>query len=356
MTGPFLAWLLLFVALFVAMSFLRATDIFLGPSVSLLDVTRIILLLLPHFAQQALPIAFLLCVLVAFGRLRDDGELRAMQSVGANPWRLAIWPWALGAALSVVAFAATSTIEPWSITRVLETANDVLKRNVLGSVQAGRFYDELPDLTLFADEVDPTTLAWKRVLLFDGREHTQPSIVLASTAQVQTRTDDDAVTLALGRGVAHRMEPGGYTTIDFERGELNLALSGALGAKHRLKKPNDEWTPFELYQAAEQADAVQEPSQRHWVQFHARVAQCVAPLAFAAIACPLALGLRRASRRSAFVATVAGYAAYYALARLGVSLGNSGVWPLFSGHLANVTFLLGGMLALWALARTRGVT
>ena len=71
----------------------------------------------PHFLVMALPVAFLLAILLGLGRLGEDRELLALQSLGA------IAPadcsrsrsrWAACSACSIVLLA--STAEPWGLT------------------------------------------------------------------------------------------------------------------------------------------------------------------------------------------------------------------------------------------------
>src|SRR5438046_1000790 len=85
---PFLAWLGLLVTLMWVMAVLKGTDVLLGSQVTAWDFARVSLYLLPHFVAQAAPIAFLLGLLIGFGRLSKDKELVALQAFGLQPRRL----------------------------------------------------------------------------------------------------------------------------------------------------------------------------------------------------------------------------------------------------------------------------
>ncbi len=89
---PLVVWVaFLFLLLFV-MQFLRGTEVLLGSAVTLGDIGRLILYLAPHFLVMALPIAFLLAILLGLGRLSEDRELTALQALGISPTQLLAGP------------------------------------------------------------------------------------------------------------------------------------------------------------------------------------------------------------------------------------------------------------------------
>src|SRR5262245_32946163 len=154
-------------ALLLVMQLLRGSEVLLGSAASFVDFGRLLVSLSPHFLVMALPIAFLLGVLLGLGRLGEDRELIALQSMGVSPREFLVVPLALGVATSVLMLALGAGPEPRGLTAVKRVVNEIIKRNVVGDVRAGVFYEDLPNLTLYAEEVDPKQGLWKHVLLQD---------------------------------------------------------------------------------------------------------------------------------------------------------------------------------------------
>lgn len=342
---PLANWVVFFFFLFLAMSFLRGTELLLGSAVTAADLLGFILFLTPHFLQQAMPIAFLLAILLGLGRLSEDGELTAMRALGVGPWRLLVWPMSLALLLGLASLAITSTLEPWGMRAVTRSANELIKRNVMGDVRPEVFYDDIPNFVVYTERVLPEG-AWENVLIHDSRDRATPQLLLARRGRLEPENERDEVRLLLNGGNLHRMNPeqDDYAVADFEQGQLLLNVEGAMG-KNTFKRPHEELTPGQLLEAA----ATAEKPLPFLVTFHSRVGRALMPLAFALLATALALGGRGARRGRGFLLSIVGYVLYYVLAQVGSGLGAKGLLPpVVAGQLANaVFFALGG----WAMAR-----
>lgn len=347
---PLLNWVVFFFFLFLAMSFLRGTELLLGSAVGAADLLGFVLYLTPHFLQQAMPIAFLLAILLGLGRLAEDGELTAMRAVGVGPWRLLAWPMSLGVGLGLLSLAAAFTVEPWGMRAVTRNANELIKRNVMGDVRPGVFYDDIPNFVLYVERVVPGA-GWENVLIHDSRDNASPQLLLARKGRLEPEGEGDAVRMLLEGGNLHRTHPEAtddYAVADFARGQMLLSVEGAMG-KNTLRRPHEELTPGELLDAAQASD---QPLP-FLVTFHGRLGRAVMPLAFALLATALAFGSTRGSRRGrGFLLCLLGYVLYYVLMQVGAGLGAKGhLPPVVAGQLANVVFFGLGLVAMLRAAR-----
>jgi lipopolysaccharide export system permease protein len=82
--GPFLGGLFFFVFLFLMFQILRLADFFIVHGAPLSTLAKLTGLLTLSFIPTALPIAFLISILMAFGRLSADSELVAMKACGSR--------------------------------------------------------------------------------------------------------------------------------------------------------------------------------------------------------------------------------------------------------------------------------
>ncbi|MBS1149107.1 MAG: hypothetical protein H6Q89_805 [Myxococcaceae bacterium] len=342
---PLANWVVFFFFLFLAMSFLRGTELLLGSAVGAMDLLAFILYLTPHFLLQAMPIALLLAILLGLGRLSEDGELTAMRALGIGPWKLLAWPMSLAVGLGLASLAMTWTVEPWGMRAVSSSANELIKRNVMGDVRPEVFYDDLPNFVLYTERVLPTGV-WQNVLIHDSRDGAAPQLLLAREGHLEPETEHAEVRLLLTGGNLHRTNPGqgDYAVADFERGQLRLSVEGAMG-KNTFKRPHEELTPTQLLEAA----ATDPNPLPFLVTFHSRLGRAVMPLAFALLATALALGGRGARRGRGILLSLVGYVLYYVLMQVGAGLGARGqLPPIVAGQIANLVFFA---LGAWAMVR-----
>jgi lipopolysaccharide export system permease protein len=335
--------------LLFGMQFLRASDVLLGSAVTLRDIGRVALYLTPHFLVMCLPVAFLLAVLLGLGRMNEDRELVALQAMGVSPWQLLSVPMAMGALLGGVMLLLSYTGEPWGLTSLERQVNEIIKKNILGDVKAGTFYEELPDFTLYVEEPDLATQTWERVLVHDDRDSASPLLVLARQGRVNPAGYSSALKLDLEDGEVHLANRAGeeYSVLEFERGEITLGVTETVFRKNRLGSARDQLTPGELWEAARVARQSGEDPRPFLVACHGRFAQTLAPMAFALLGGPLAMGRRVRGRSGGYFLTLAGYVAYYVLSRLFENFGAEGRLPIIlAGHLTNVVFAGLGLLAL----------
>jgi len=352
---PLLAWLsFLFLMLFV-MQFLKGSEVLLGAAVTPRDLGRLTVYLAPHFLVMALPIAFLLALLLGLGRLSDDRELAAMAALGVSPWQWLTVPMVSGLVLGGLTWLLVSTAEPWGLTLVKSVANEVIKKNVVADVKAGLFYEDLTQLTLYAEQVEGKDGRWRNVLIHDDRDPDSPLLVLAHEAHVHSDKARESLTLMLSSGDVHRANRSNtdYTVISFERGSVALGVAEPLWQKNRFpRSPSDEQTPGELLEAAQAAEQAGEDGRPFRMGYHRRWAQALAPLAFALLGTPLALGRSRGGRAQGLVLTLVGYVGYYVLSRACEKLGVEGRLPFWlAGQLPNLLFLTLGAAAMARLSR-----
>lgn len=350
---PLVVWVCFLFLILLVMQLLKGTDVLLGSAVTFVDFVRLISFLAPHFLVMAVPVAFLLAILLGLGRMSEDRELLVLNAAGIGPLELLRVPFYLAAFLGLVMLLLTSFADPWGQVMVKNIVAEVVKKNVIGDVKAGVFYEDLTNLTLYAQKVNKEKGRWTNVLVHDDRDPRAPLLVLAREGTVDAKGVGTSLTVALSRGEVHRAEQVGedYTVLTFETGELAVGVGENINRKDRFRSVKDELTPGQLIQAAKEARASGRDPRAFWVAFHMRLGQVFAPLAFVLLGGPLAMGRRQARGRSYFIA-ILGYVAYYVLMRTFEDWGLKGtISPLLSGQGTNLVFALLGLVGLQQILR-----
>lgn len=239
--GPFLGGTLFFLFVFLMFQALRLADSFIVHGVAGLTVGKMALLLCLSFLPKALPIAFLIAVLIGFGRLSADSELVAMKASGIGLYRLTA-PVALFS-IPIVALSFMLNMEwcPWGERAFKNTLIKVYNTKIVSTIKEGTFTSGFFDLLIFADKVDNKTNGLKRVFIFDEREPKNPLTVVAQSGEilpVRTGTElGSAAMLKLYGGSIHRNDLQGNTYQKIDFGEYRLYLKIDEGAPNTSLKP-----------------------------------------------------------------------------------------------------------------------
>jgi lipopolysaccharide export system permease protein len=351
--APLAAWTGFLGFTFLMVAFVRGSEVLLGSAVHLADAARILGLLIPQLLAQALPVAFLLAILLGLGRLSEDGELRSMQALGVSPVRFFVAPLSLGLALTLLQATLGFTLQPWGLAAATAHVNEVIRRNLMSDIKPGVFHDEAKGFTFYA-ESNGKNGGWNHVLLMDERDPERPLLLVARAGEARLLPTTGELTFDLRHGSIHqdKRTTDEYSRLSFGRAEIRAGLDEERH-RNRLTGGFDAVTPFDLRDEAVRAAGRDEPALPWETAYHWRLGQLLMPLAFALLGAPMAV-LRRAGRNWGFVFTLIGFAAYYALARSGAQAAVTGkLPPLVGGQLANVVFLVLGV-ALMARIAKRG--
>ena len=175
--GPFALSVLVVVLLVFLFQARRLATAALGLGLTLEDAGLIFISALPPFLVLAIPIAYLLSVLVGLGRLSQDLERVALSAAGAGPFRIARVPILLGLVVSLGSLPIALYGEPYGLQLLHARLVDVGLRNLAGAIRPGVFNEEFRGTALYARETDGETL--RDVLLFDERSGDRPVLILA---------------------------------------------------------------------------------------------------------------------------------------------------------------------------------
>lgn len=149
------SYLLSFVTTLVVFTFIlsirfmfRVAEL-LAAGVDWAPLARILLYSFPETLAMSVPISALTAALLVFGRLSSDGEIAAMTTGGINIWRVAAIPLGIAALLTVFCvYINSETVPRGHLVRRREVAA-LGVGSVTKLLQAGRFIQDFPGLTIY---------------------------------------------------------------------------------------------------------------------------------------------------------------------------------------------------------------
>jgi len=339
--------------LLVVAQLLQLNEVVFSSAVTLNELGRLTAALLPHFLVLAIPLAYMLGLQLALGRMAVDREIIALTAAGTPLRRLYRVPVIVAVALGFAVAALTAWAEPWGLREVTRVLNEVIKRNLQTGLLPGVFNEGLPRFTVYVGDVAPSG-AWKGVLIDDQLGDGEPILALAEEGTIRD-AGGDALTVQLERGELHRNEPDGETVFRFRSGTFAVGVQESVNRKNRFAGVEAALSYRELVERARIAENQGNLSDagRMRLEQWRRWALPLACACFALLGVPLALA-GGGARGFAYLVTLLSFTAYYVAGRLAVALAERHVPPLLAALLPNLMVVAIGIVLCVRLAR-RGV-
>ena len=206
--GPFL--FALFVVLFVLiLDFIpQMLDLIIGKNIAIWTVLKLLALNLAWMLALAVPMAVLVCTLMAFGRLTGDKEILAIKSLGINMVRLML--------PVIVAASLIGAGLIWFNNNVLPDANHALAnlRSDIGrlrptfQLRPGVFVNDIPGYVILVDHVDHVQSKIWEVVIYDRTNPSVTRTITADSGVVEFSPQGESVTFHLMDGQLHEQDLG----------------------------------------------------------------------------------------------------------------------------------------------------
>ena len=227
----------------------------LGPIASMLRD------LLPYYFGQALPAAFLLAVLLAVARLREEGAVDAMLSSGIGIHRLLPPLAALSAMLLVIAVAVAGWIEPEGRYAYHRTIYDVTHQLGLANAAPGTFFTGLDGKTITFQSTDETGTVLTGVFVYEGNPpgtgSDQKRVSITTTAKSGRLVSDLVLRLFDGVQTRRLASNPAVSVVNFATLDIRLGLPTDIAAFDLGGKSKSELTFGELWKRISNANGRQ---------------------------------------------------------------------------------------------------
>ncbi len=351
--GPFLGGNIFFIFIFLMFQALKLAEFFIIHGVAATTLGKMTLLMALSFIPSTLPAAFLISVLVGFGRLSSDSELLAMKSNGLSLPRLSFSVVSLSLLVVLLSVFLNMEWVPWGARQFKQTLIKVSNTKVVSSIQEGTFTSGFFDLLIFAEKVDPKTSQLKRVFIYDEREPKNPLAVVARTGEIlAVKTNSElgaAAVLKLNEGSIHRNDVLANTYQKISFGEYRLFLKVDEGTGDNVTKPH-QLTYHELNEKIATSDPAS-PLHREWkAEFWRRYSVAITPLIMTFLGIGFGTVRTRAVRAGAVFIALITMAGYWILQTIGsVLVQRDWVSPFLAMQLPNIVMLI---VAIYAFRKS----
>jgi LPS export ABC transporter permease LptG/LPS export ABC transporter permease LptF len=317
-------------------------------------VGRIMLTLLPQALGITIPMALLVGLLLALGRLSGDREMVAAQACGVSVYRL-VRPISF---LAFLAWAATS----WVLIDWMPRANQDY-REIVYNIVASRaesevkprvFFEDFPNLVIYVRDVVPDGGGWREVFLADTRKPNQPEIFLAQRGQLVLDRPNRRVDLVLFKGTRHSVpqdKPDRYEVQRFEGMTLRLDPDSVF-PRTGLQKGDNEMTIADLRQEIDKRRREGQSPHNQIMAIQKKFSIPVACFVFALLGLGLGVTTSKDGKHSSFVVAIAIIFVYYIFMYTAESMAKAKWIPAESAMwVPNIVLGLAGLALLHWRAR-----
>ena len=344
----FLLGIMVFTLILLMGRLIKLTDLVISRGVPLADVSRMILYLMPSFLVFTIPMAFLLAVLLAFGRLSADNEITVMKAGGISLMQLMPPVVLCGVCAALLTLGASTVGVPWGNSSFKNLSVAVLKQNVAATVREKVFWDDIPGIVMYTEHYDEEHHTLKGVIINDGRDQSRPLTIFAADGVIAGGPNRNDIRLVLNNGSIHAVGAAEeYRLVHF--GQYIMTIGGA-GQGGTLGRNELDMTVPELLGQIGNPATTKAVRLKTQSELHSRFAFPFAALVFAVVAVPLGMQNRRSGKSAGFATSIAILLAYYVVQSFLRTLADKGTLPpVLALWLPNLIFLgLGGYLLLMA--------
>jgi len=311
------------------------TDLVITKGVPLHLVLELLAFMLPLFVAYTLPMALLVAVLLAGGRLASDLEIVAFKAAGVSALRL--FRPVLAASLMIAGATAVLTlvVNPAASAEFQRQLFRILQARALSGLQERVFNTTFGELTIYVEDVSASQVALRGILVSDERDPTLSRIISSREGRLLTDEVNRSITLRMIDGAVNEADilpvdlpkevatkdssptTGGaasaarYRYTRFDVYDMSLSVDSPLKGAPRVEKPEKDLSLGDL--GAKIAEYRDDPHSRapFEIERHKRYALPLAALVFGLVGFPLAIRSHRGGRSIALVGSLAILVTYY---------------------------------------------
>lgn len=359
---PFLIALICFTCIILFDELFRLVKLFVKKGVSPFYLLESLLYVMPATVVLSIPMAALVAILLALGRLSTDSEIMAMRAHGIAFHQLMIPLISATILLSAIDLAMMEYVLPKATLASVSLKRDIQRHNPALILEEGTVMKELQTegkLWMY-ESTDPKTERLQNVKIWDEIYPGQPRLTIAKSATLGYDNGNAKLTLYDGETYEPQTDGSdGFRVTQFQEQRLSLDFTkdlqrGEYKSQHpQTMRVGELKTHIEKLEKSInlKPDRISEYTVNKLryakVELHKKFALPFACFAFGIIGIPLGFMVKKNGRMIGFGIGLAVILLYYLLLQIGQNTGINGkVHPAFAMWLPNFVIGVIGMALL----------
>lgn len=200
-TGPLVLTFFIVLIILILQFLWMYVDELAGKGLELKVLAELIYHFSLTFVPMALPLAILLASLMTFGNMGEYSELTALKASGISLQRIMRPLIFVLSFLALISFFFSNNVLPYATEKARTLLFDIRRKKPDINIQAGTFYNGVPDYSIKVAEKDPETGRMDNLIIYDhtGRRG-NVSVLTADSGYMKTTEDETGLIMTLYNG------------------------------------------------------------------------------------------------------------------------------------------------------------
>ena len=331
----------------------QLTDLVITKSVPFHLVLGLLVYMLPGVLALTVPMALLVAVLLAGGRLAGDLEIASLKASGVSPLRIFAPFFGLAVVVSAAVALLTLLVAPAASGAFQSQLFRILQTKATTGIKERTFSASFNQMVMYVDDISASQVALRGLLVSDERDPKLSRIIVAREGRLFSNAKTRRVTMRFIDGTISETDAGDarrFRLTGFSLYDLNLPLDNPQRAAERIEKPEKEMSVQALRESIadlKRQGQIVTPLQ---VELHKRFSLPVAALVFVLVSFPLGIRTHRGGRTLALGSSLAIVVAYYVMHTFLENMALRGSMPVaVAMWLPNAIFGVTGLVLLQAV-------
>jgi lipopolysaccharide export system permease protein len=344
---PFFTSLFAITFILIIGKILQLMDMMVNKGVSIGDIAKLIIFLMPYFFLFTIPISLLFSILIGLGRLSTDNEITVLKGAGLSLYRLSAPIAGASFALFLIALSLSLFFVPHSNHATKNLLFTIIKTNASVGIREKIFNDNFKGILLYANNIPAHGRYMEGVIISDTRTTREPSTIFADKAYLISDPESMRVSLRLENGSTHAIDSKRkyYRKMDFSSYDVNLDMDGAPSETSKAEsKDSMEMTAAELMEKIK-TPGIEEAAKRElYVELNNKFTFPLTCLTFGILGMPLGITVRKSARARGVTIGIIIVLCYYLLQLWGTALTETGkISPWIGSWFPNAIFAIAGI-------------
>lgn len=339
--------LLLFILLGRA---LQLRDMLMGLELSVLDTLKLFGYLSPFFMLIICPIACMLSVFLTFLRMSTDRELVALKAGGVSLYQMLLAPLLFSVLCAGLGFFISLHLQAWGMSSFRSEVLSIASSSARIVVQPGVFNKDIPNMVMFARQVDPLSGSMADVMVEDRRSAKGRMTILAPSGDLDADYESGEIIFLMKDGRSYTENDEAMTIIGFKEYAVRLSIDSLFkGVDMGPVKPKEySWERLYDYENQKKLSKTNPRMARKIeVERHKRFVFPIACIVLCIFVIPIATSFQGLKQQTGVLMALLLFLTYYSFLMLGISLGESGdLSPRIGLWVPNAIFLMLGLYGM----------
>ncbi len=345
--APFFVTLGGLTAVLLVGNIVKFAELVIAKGVNLFDVLRLLIYLVPYMLSFTVPMACVIAIIFAFGRLSTDYELIAMRASGVAPIRLVTPLLVVSLIISAALLIVNDRLVPASHLAFRRQLKAIGIKKPAAYLESGIFIKEFTPYVIFVYQVEGQKL--HNVRIYEPQPNGPTRTIIAESGEFTRSADQRGVQLRLYQGTVDEQDPsrpGAFYKVNFDSYAMTLRADqtdpDSVGRKIKEMNFKDLW----LERRRLRADGVDTAPIS--LELHRKIATSFAATVFVVFGLALGLRLGHHERLATFIWILGFFVTYY-VANIGMNAIALKAWlpAWLAMWIPNLVGLIVGSVMLW---------